>query len=117
MTVVDKIELDAAKGTITVTGDADPYELIVRKRKAGELVERVSVGPPPKQKQPTKPEEKKPEPKKDDKKPDPKKDGKKPETCPVCQQMAVVYMDRYAEPNMACSITQSLMFNPFDICI
>ncbi|CAM8956985.1 unnamed protein product [Rhodiola kirilowii] len=26
---VDKIEIDEAKGTITVTGNADPYEIIV----------------------------------------------------------------------------------------
>ncbi|XVF17936.1 hypothetical protein REPUB_Repub10bG0167800 [Reevesia pubescens] len=103
---VDKIEVDAAKGTISVTGDADPYDIIVRTRKAGKFVELISVGPPPappKQEPQKKPEEK-PEPKKDDKKPDPKTQIHNPQTCPICQQMSVVYMDRYAEPNMTCSI-------------
>jgi len=44
---VDQIEVDAAKGTLTVTGNADPYEIIVRCRKAGKFAEVVSVGPPP----------------------------------------------------------------------
>lgn len=32
---------------MTVTGDADPYEIIVRIRKAGKHAEVVSIGPPP----------------------------------------------------------------------
>ncbi|XP_022741801.1 heavy metal-associated isoprenylated plant protein 43-like [Durio zibethinus] len=103
---IDKIEVDAAKGTISVTGDADQYEIIVRTRKAGKFVEPVSVGPPPappKQEPRKKPDEKKSEPKKDDKKADPKSDIHNPETCPACQQMSF-YMDRCVEPNTACSI-------------
>lgn len=60
---VDKIETDAGKGTLTVTGNADPYEIIVRTRKAGKFAEVVSVGPPPappKQGGPKKPDDKKP---------------------------------------------------------
>ncbi|MFQ6636412.1 hypothetical protein Gotur_012931 [Gossypium turneri] len=93
---VDKIEVDAAKGTISVTGDADPYDIIVRTRKVGKFVELVSVGPPPAPpKEPQKkPEEKKAEPKKDDKKTDPNPQFHYP----------VVYMDRYNEPNVGCSI-------------
>ncbi|KAA3463292.1 heavy-metal-associated domain-containing family protein [Gossypium australe] len=93
---VDKIEVDAAKGTISVTGDADPYDIIVRTRKVGKFVELVSVGPPPappKEAQ-KKPEEKKAELKKDDKKTDPNPQFHYP----------VVYMDRYNEPNVGCSI-------------
>ena len=58
---VDKIEADEGKGTLTVTGDADPYEIIVRIRKAGKHAEVVSVGPPqaPQKKDEKKPEEKK----------------------------------------------------------
>ncbi|XVE82576.1 hypothetical protein DITRI_Ditri16bG0016800 [Diplodiscus trichospermus] len=44
---VDKIEVDVAKGTISVTGDADPYNIILCARKVGKFVELVSVGPPP----------------------------------------------------------------------
>lgn len=44
---VDKIEVDGAKSTLTVTGDADPIEVIVRARKLGKFAEVVSVGPPP----------------------------------------------------------------------
>ncbi|XVF62082.1 hypothetical protein PTKIN_Ptkin08bG0189100 [Pterospermum kingtungense] len=95
---VDKIETDAAKGTISVTGDADPYDIIVRSRKAGNFVELVSVGPPPA------PQKQEPQKKADEKKPDPKSQIHNPETCPICRQMSVLYMDRYAEPNMTCSI-------------
>ncbi|KAG6645692.1 heavy metal-associated isoprenylated plant protein 2-like [Carya illinoinensis] len=45
---VDKVEVDEAKGTLTVTGDADPYEIIVRTRKTGKFAEVVSIGAPPK---------------------------------------------------------------------
>jgi hypothetical protein len=44
---VDKVEVDAAKGTLTVTGNADPCEIIVCIRKAGKCAEVVSIGPPP----------------------------------------------------------------------
>ncbi|XP_010940108.1 heavy metal-associated isoprenylated plant protein 2-like [Elaeis guineensis] len=44
---VDKIEVDGAKSTLTVTGDADPIEVIVRARKLGKFAEVVSIGPPP----------------------------------------------------------------------
>ncbi|KAK8717579.1 hypothetical protein V6N13_044840 [Hibiscus sabdariffa] len=101
---VDKIEVDAGKGTISVTGDADPYDIIVRTRKVGRHVELVSVGPPPQPpKEPQKkPEEKKPEPKKDDKKTDSlvMPQLHYPLTCPVCQQMHLVY----TEPNPGCSV-------------
>ncbi|XP_014520551.1 heavy metal-associated isoprenylated plant protein 43 [Vigna radiata var. radiata] len=107
---VDKIEADEGKGTLTVTGDADPYDIIVRIRKAGKHAEVVSVGPPPappKQEQ-KKPEEKKPEEKK---KPDPVKQEQKPND-PYTQmpyyypphQPVVVYMNRYEEPNPSCII-------------
>ena len=69
---MDKIEADEGKGTLTVTGDADPYEIIVRIRKAGKHAEVVSVGPPqaPQKKDEKKPEEKKkPEAEKKDEKP------------------------------------------------
>ncbi|XP_010679772.2 heavy metal-associated isoprenylated plant protein 2 [Beta vulgaris subsp. vulgaris] len=54
---VNKIEADIEKGTIAVIGDADPYAIITRLRKAGKSAQFVTVGPPPK------PEEKKPDPK------------------------------------------------------
>ncbi|KAK4346869.1 hypothetical protein RND71_033208 [Anisodus tanguticus] len=44
---VEKIEIDGVKGTLSVTGNADPYEVIVRSRKAGKFAEVVSIGPPP----------------------------------------------------------------------
>ncbi|KAI3450981.1 hypothetical protein Pfo_007646 [Paulownia fortunei] len=44
---VDKVEVDGEKGTLSVTGDADPYEIIVKVRKAGKFADVVSVGPPP----------------------------------------------------------------------
>ena len=109
---VDKIEVDAAKGTLSVTGNADPYKIIINARKAGKNAEVVSIGPPPAppkqaeaQKKPT-----------DQKKggPDQKKDKNKateteslihdPHTCPVCQRLVFVQLDRSYEPNPSCSI-------------
>ncbi|GKB59293.1 heavy metal-associated isoprenylated plant protein 43-like protein [Tanacetum coccineum] len=115
---VDKIELDVDKGTLTVTGDADPYEIILRTKKAGKFVEVVTIGPPPAP--PKKPDEKKPEEKKPpEKKPEAKKpEEKKPEEklpihpynnhlpydCVICQQMAMVHMNRWEEPGSRCMI-------------
>ncbi|CAL1391280.1 unnamed protein product [Linum trigynum] len=67
---VDRVEIDETKGTLTVTGSGDPYEVIVRARKTGKHVEVVSIGPPPpppkpqaeggqQQQQPKKPDDKK----------------------------------------------------------
>lgn len=88
---MDKVEADASKGTLTVTGDCDPYEIIVRTRKVGKFVEVVSIGPPPK------PQEKKPEPKKEEKKPDPRPQH----ICMPCDYYVVRACD---EPNPSCSI-------------
>ncbi|KAI3415110.1 HMA domain-containing protein [Psidium guajava] len=96
---VDKIEVDSSKGTLTVTGDVDPYDVVRRARKAGKYAEVMSIGPPP------------PLPKLDGRK---KTEEKKPDVkaaqihtpfdCPICQQMAVVHMPRWEEPNPSCSI-------------
>lgn len=82
---VDIVEADVAKGILTVTGAADPYEIIRRTRKTGKCVEVVSIGPPSAPPKPTdpkptdqkKPEEKKPQPEK--KPPEKKQDEKKPD--------------------------------------
>ncbi|KAK9062013.1 hypothetical protein SSX86_019197 [Deinandra increscens subsp. villosa] len=120
---VDQIEIDGAKGTLTVTGDADPYEIISRTKKAGKFVEVVTVGPPPAP--PKKPEEKKPEEKKppekkpEEKKPPEKKPEEKkpdpnfhmhpynahyPQDCVICQQMAMGHMNRWEEPGSNCTV-------------
>lgn len=107
---MDKIEADEGKGTLTVTGDADPYEIIVRIRKAGKHVEVVSIGPPPAPPTQKKPEEKKkPE---ENKKPDPVKQNPKtpepymqmPYYYPPHQHVAVVPMYKWEEPNPSCTI-------------
>ncbi|KAE8010528.1 hypothetical protein FH972_006895 [Carpinus fangiana] len=88
---VDKVEADAAKGTLTVTGDADPYEIIVRARKVGKFAEVVSIGPPPAP----------------PKKPDPKIEVQipcMPHNCLVCEREAMVPVGRWDEPNPPCSI-------------
>lgn len=104
---VDKIEVDEAKETITVTGNVDPYEVILRARKAGKYAEVVSIGPPP---PPPKPDaQKKPD---DNKKPYDKKPEPKvihfydPYSYPACNLMAVVPVARYwDEPaNPSCYI-------------
>ncbi|KAG4987951.1 hypothetical protein AAZX31_11G069600 [Glycine max] len=102
---VDKIEADEGKGTLTVTGDADPYEIIVRIRKAGKHAEVVSVGPP---QAPQKKDEKKPEEKK---KPEAEKKDEKPKESSIHMpyyyppyQPVVLYMNRYEEPNPSCTI-------------
>ncbi|KAK1410431.1 hypothetical protein QVD17_36968 [Tagetes erecta] len=100
---VDKIEIDAAKDTVTVTGDADPYAIIMKARKAAKGVEVVSIGPPP-----AKPEEKKPEEKKpDEKKPEPSIPYPctciyMPQSCVACRPMAVIHTTEY--PYTTCSI-------------
>ncbi|XP_059645329.1 heavy metal-associated isoprenylated plant protein 43-like [Cornus florida] len=101
---VDKVEVDEAKGTLTVTGDADPYEIIVRTRKAGKHAEVVSIGPPP---APPKQDAKKPEEKKpDDKKPDQKAQAEiqYPYNWPMYQPMPIIQVVRSEEPNPSCSI-------------
>ncbi|PWA52072.1 hypothetical protein CTI12_AA357070 [Artemisia annua] len=104
---VDKIEIDAAKDTVAITGDGDPYEIIVQARKAVKCgVEVVTIGPPPK-----KPDEKKP----DEKKPGDEKPKDKgctcifpppyihyPHSCLACRQVAVVHMN--PDPCTTCSI-------------
>ncbi|KAE8010527.1 hypothetical protein FH972_006894 [Carpinus fangiana] len=100
---VDKVEADAAKGTLTVTGDADPYEIIVHIRKAGKCAEVVSIGPPPAP--PKKPDEKEP----DKKKPDHPKIKVQipcmPHNCLfVCEPVAMVPVGLWDEPNPPCSI-------------
>ncbi|KAK6118454.1 hypothetical protein DH2020_047871 [Rehmannia glutinosa] len=102
---VDKVEVDETKGTLSVTGDADPYEIIVKTRKAVKFVEVVSIGPPS---LPQKPEEKK---KPDEKKPEEKKSDQKaqahihtPFTCPICERIPVIPMTRWEEPSPQCSI-------------
>ncbi|KAJ6907213.1 hypothetical protein NC651_017793 [Populus alba x Populus x berolinensis] len=108
---VDTIEADQGKGTLTVTGNADPYEIILRTRKTGKHVEVVSIGPPPAPPKQGGQTEKKPE----NKKPEEKKTEQKvpicdPCTCPHCQPMLLMPMPtpvplyRCDEPNPSCSI-------------
>ncbi|KAJ9540747.1 hypothetical protein OSB04_027253 [Centaurea solstitialis] len=44
---VNKIEIDVAKGTLTVIGDADPCKIISKARKVVKCAEVVTIGPPP----------------------------------------------------------------------
>ncbi|CAA2952541.1 heavy metal-associated isoprenylated plant 43-like [Olea europaea subsp. europaea] len=97
---IDKVEVDGTKGTLTVTGDADPYEILVKTRKAGKYVEVVSIGPPPaqqKQDGPKKAEEKKP-------KEEVQAHIHTPFTCPICERIPVIPMTRWEEPSPPCSI-------------
>ncbi|KAH8479379.1 hypothetical protein Peur_050234 [Populus x canadensis] len=102
---VDKIEADQAKGTLTVTGNADPYEIIMRTRKTGKHADVVSIGPPPAPpKQEKKPQEKKPE----EKKPEEKAQIHDPHTCHQCRQIYLMQMPMSMapcyEPNPSCSV-------------
>ncbi|KAJ6732855.1 COPPER TRANSPORT PROTEIN FAMILY-RELATED [Salix koriyanagi] len=100
---VDTIEVDQGKGTLTVTGDADPYDIILRSRKTGKHVEVVSIGPPPAPPK-KKPEvEKKPVEKKPDEKPPPCHD---PCAWPQCQPVFLMPMQvgQCVEPDPSCSI-------------
>ncbi|MCI05507.1 heavy-metal-associated domain-containing family protein, partial [Trifolium medium] len=121
---IDKIEADEGKGTLTIIGDADPYDIIVRIRKAGKNAEVVSIGPPPgppppKQEAPKKPaEDKKPEGNKkpeEKNKPDPAMNLDQISYVPYkqmpyyypqyqAQPVAVVHMTRWDEPNASCTI-------------
>ncbi|XP_011025844.1 PREDICTED: uncharacterized protein LOC105126622 [Populus euphratica] len=108
---VDTIDADQGKGTLTVTGDADPYDIILRTRKTGKHAEVVSIGPPPappKQGGQKKEEEKKPKP--EEKKPEQKALIYYPCTCPQCQPVRLMQMPMPVpvglcdEPNPSCSI-------------
>ncbi|CAN4080113.1 unnamed protein product [Withania somnifera] len=116
---VEKVEIDGTKGTLSVTGDADPYEVIVRSRKAGKFAEVVSIGPPPAPPKPDGP--KKPEEKKPDQKPKSQSQSQPesqpmaqmygppppimPQLCPCCQRLPhVVHVTRREEPTTQCSI-------------
>ncbi|XP_021908284.1 heavy metal-associated isoprenylated plant protein 43-like [Carica papaya] len=103
---VDKVEVDAAKGTLTVTGNADPYEIIVRTRKVGKFVEVVSVGPPPPPPKPQEAQKKAEEKKTEQKQPDTKPPQiiPYPHNYPMCERVALVHLDRYDEPGPVCSI-------------
>ncbi|XP_060191970.1 heavy metal-associated isoprenylated plant protein 43-like [Lycium barbarum] len=104
---VEKIEIDDAKGTLSVTGDADPYEVIVRSRKAGKFAEVISIGPLP---APPKPDGQK----KPDQKPKPQPEPQPmahmyghimPPVCACCQRSPhVVHMTHREEPTPQCSI-------------
>ncbi|KAJ9172748.1 hypothetical protein P3X46_015958 [Hevea brasiliensis] len=101
---VDKIEVDEGKGTLTVTGNADPYEIIVRTRKAGKHAEVVSIGPPPPPpKQGPQKKAEAEEKKKEEKKTEQKAQIHDPLTCLQCQRIVVVPMG-YEEPSPSCSI-------------
>lgn len=109
---VDKVETDEVKGTLAVTGTADPFDIVKRTRKAiacaGKVVDVVTIGPPPK------PEEKKPDDKKpDNKKPDDKKpDDKKPDPPPVCPCPPYpLIMDRPTSSCLVKPILLALFFN------
>lgn len=45
---IAKIEINAEKSTVTVTGEVDPVDVVKQIRKAGKMVEIVTVGPPSK---------------------------------------------------------------------
>ncbi|XP_073140057.1 heavy metal-associated isoprenylated plant protein 2-like [Henckelia pumila] len=103
---VDKVEVDGGKGILSVIGNADPYDIIVRTRKAAKFVEVVSVGPPPapqKQEAQKKPEEKKAEGKKRGQSP---AQFPFPLHYPVYEGIRVVPMTRWEEPppTSQCSI-------------
>lgn len=97
------MELDGAKGTLSVTGDADPYEIVVKTRKAGKYAEVVSIGPPPKPQekkpeQPKKPEEKKPEEKKTEGNHQHQHVHHPPFMCPLCERVPGFPITRWEEP-------------------
>ncbi|KAF3793272.1 hypothetical protein EJ110_NYTH10090 [Nymphaea thermarum] len=43
---IDKIEIDAEKSTVTVTGEVDPVAVVKQVRKAGKMVNILTIGPP-----------------------------------------------------------------------
>ncbi|GLU13764.1 hypothetical protein SLE2022_303780 [Rubroshorea leprosula] len=89
---IDKIETDVAKGTVMVTGNADPFEIIVCTRKAAKYAEVDSIGPPP---SPSKESDEKSQTEKDT-------DGH--HTCSVCEPIAIVHV-----ADVPCSTPCSLM--------
>ncbi|KAJ4965494.1 hypothetical protein NE237_017343 [Protea cynaroides] len=99
---VDEIQVDAEKGTLTVTGNADPYEVAVRARTAIRYAEVVTIGPPPNPNSKTKKDDGA-----DQKKPKSDDDHQQKlvylpsRSCHVCERVFVVWDER---PNQLCSI-------------
>nr|DAD40785.1 TPA_asm: hypothetical protein HUJ06_015108 [Nelumbo nucifera] len=81
---VDKVEVDVANGTLTVTGTVDPYDVLIHTKKTGKFVDVVSIGPPPKSEANNNPE--------------PKVDNV---TFHGCEQVCIIHVD---EPDSGCSI-------------
>ncbi|GAA0184094.1 hypothetical protein Leryth_007012 [Lithospermum erythrorhizon] len=103
---VDKVEIDGTKKTLTVTGDADPFEIIQRTKKTGLFSEVVTVGPPQKPNEPKKADEKKDDKKKDEKKqhqPHIQMLHPNYDFYPYPERPQIVYMTR-PDPNPECCI-------------
>ncbi|EEF40292.1 metal ion binding protein, putative [Ricinus communis] len=45
-TVTRLEEIDSEKGTLTVIGEVDPFQVVKRLKRAGKIAEIISVGPP-----------------------------------------------------------------------
>ncbi|CAK8539928.1 unnamed protein product [Lathyrus sativus] len=119
---IDKIEVDEGKGTLTITGNADPYEVIVKIKKIRKNARVLSIGPPlipppPKQDSPKKPKEnKKPKGKPKEKPKEKVEEKTKPEAAVSqymvmppqyynhAQPVAVLHMARWDEPDTSCTI-------------
>lgn len=115
---VDIVEADVAKGILTVTGAADPYEIIRRTRKTDKCVEVVSIGPPsapPKPTEQKKPEEKKPQPEK--KPPEKKPDEKKPDQKAQAQNQPQLQLQPFVpQPYLGNNYPPQYMGHNYPIC-
>ncbi|KAG6645691.1 heavy metal-associated isoprenylated plant protein 2-like [Carya illinoinensis] len=98
---VDKVEVDADKGIFTVTGDADPYEIIVRTKQTGKFGDVLSVGAPASTEQEG-------DGKKKEKSGDQKEQVQTPyiphNSCLVCERVPIVQLGCRDEPYPPCSI-------------
>ncbi|CAI8588664.1 unnamed protein product [Vicia faba] len=115
---IDKIEVDEEKGILTITGNADPYDIIIRIKKVRKNAKVLSIGPPLIPPPPKKDSQKKPkENKKPIEKPEEKVEEKNMSEAVVTQYMvmppqyyhhaqpvAVLHMTRWDEPDTSCTI-------------
>ena len=88
---MDKIEVNAEAGSLTVTGEADPCEIVERARKACKHAEVVNIGPPPPPQKEKKHDQSKPQ-------------AHCSDNCPTCRHIGVIQWEQWDEPRFMCPI-------------
>lgn len=97
---MNKIEADTEKGTIAVIGNADPFAIIKRLRKAGKSAYYITVGPPvsPEEEKKKKEEEEKKKKQKEEEEKKKKEEEERKKKCPCPNPYPYPYPYSYSYP-------------------